>query len=537
MRGPRVAAAVVVVVALLLATQLAFTTVGRELGANWAGPTEVASVESSPETTVSDVAVAGGDAGAIAWIERHGERHVVRVARFEVTDGRVVVGERRTVARADRDLTGVGVARADREVAVVWEVAVADRVRMVRIAPSRTERLTAAASFRLNGPSVAYAAGEPVIAWAGQPDVGAPFGVYAARPGGEPVRVGGPTNREHAPSVTAADGRVGVTWFESAESRVVVTRLRADDGLSVVGSTVAGEAQVRGAFGGSVREVPFTASARNRSVVRVVWTDLGEVTTATVSAEGTASEPAVVTSFGGETGVGVDGDRWLATWTVPGGPTGDDAHYVDGAGRSGALARLPGNENEPSPVYAPDPAVAWYSWGGDARVLIAAYQPGGNLGVVARLAASPERFAFLAVAALALGVVTLPIMPWSFVGFLGAFLLTTGAVGGRLLRLGARATGAESQRALRDRVEALPTAVWPVLFAAVEIPLTWWLVFRWSALVSIGFAHPVAASVGALAAALLVVAALGIESGWRAVAAYATLQNAALWSIAAATFL
>jgi len=551
MRGPRAAVVAAVVIALLLGTQLAFTTVGETAGDHWSSPETVAAIPGGAGAVIPDAAATGGAgaaSGAVAWIERVGDRNRVRVARLRV-DGEVRVTDRRTVATATRTLAGIDVATRGEEIAVVWEIAVADRAVLARVNGPNVTRTAAADPFRLAGPSVAYAGGGPVVAWTGRSERTPDAGVSLARPGSDPIRAGGPTDPEAEPVLSSpGEGRLAVAWIRSNDSRAVVTRVDApaEGPPAVRDTTVVGAARVRGSFGGASRDVPFLDADANDSAVRVAWTDLGTVRTATVADE-RASRVRPVTG-GGETGVGARGDRWAVAWTVPDRATDDDAYFLTEDGTRGALSRTAGNENDPTPVYAPELGAVWVSWGDQNRVFASAYREASVGGPVRRLASDPARFAFLGVTAGLVTVVTTPLLPWSFLGLLGAFLATTRAVSDRALAVVARlldvagsggsdGTDGTSADAVRDRLAALPAVAWPVAFAAAEIPLTWFFVTSSGQLSGVGFASPVAVSLVALAASVVTAAALELDSGWHAVVAYVLLQNAALWSVAVSSFL
>ncbi|MFB6191735.1 MAG: hypothetical protein ABEI11_00255 [Haloarculaceae archaeon] len=551
MRGPRAAVVVAVVIALLLGTQLAFTTVGETAGDHWSSPEPVAAIPGGTGSVIPGAATAGGAGGvpgAVAWIERVGDRNRIRVARLRVDDGTVRVTDRRTVATATRTLAGVDVAvrggDGGGEVAVTWEVRVEDRAVLARIDGSGVTRTVAADPFRLNGPSVAYAAGDPVVAWTGRTEGETAPGVYLRRSGGDPVPVAGPTDGAAAPVLAApGEDRLAVAWFRANDSRAVVTGVDASSTgtLAVGDSAVVGAARVQGSFGGATREVPFLAAAANDTALRLAWTDLGEVRTAAVE-DGRASRVRTVAA-GGEAGVGARGDRWTVAWTVPDRATDDDAYFLTEAGIRGVLARTAGNENGPTPVYAPEPAAVWVSWGDRNRVLASAYSADPVGGPLRRLGSDPVRFAFVGLAAGLVAIVTTPLLPWSFVALLGAFLVTTRTVSDRALAALAHvpgiagADGTADPGAVRDRLTGLPAAAWVLAFAAVEVPLTWWFVTTSRQLASVGFASPVAVSLIALVAALAVTRALELRSGWRAVVAYVLLQNAALWNLAVPSFL
>lgn len=526
MRGPRFALALLVVASLLIGTQLAFTAVGQEVGPNWSEPTTVASVDSAGDSAITGMA-ATGNAGVVAWTERHGDEYIIRAARFSAVDGEVSVRDRRDVARSDHELTGVDVAITNGEPVVVWESTATDRVQLARVTGDGIERRTAADMHRLGQPSVAAAGGEPLVVWTGKPDIDSQIAVYAARPGGDPVRVGGPTHGTHAPTVTGGVDGAAVTWLQSANDTVVVTGMTTAgvDTLAVTNSAIVGEARLDGEFGGARRKVPYVASASNESAVRAVWTDNGVASTAPIADRRVGARTAI--GGGTQHDIGAAGDRWLIVWTEPGGATGLDVRYQTNAGERGTVSRLPGEERDPTPVYAPSPAVVWYSWGTADEVLISAHEPPARNELRYRLETGAPRFLFIGVVSVLLGIASLPVMPWSLAGLVGAFVVTSEPVASRLDGDGT------ADDTPRDRLGALPTAVWPVTFATVEIPLTV-LALQW---MSFGFGHAVGTGLAALVAALIIGYALDIDSGWHAISLYVVLQNAGLWTLVTPGFL
>lgn len=544
MRGSRVVLGAAVLTVLLVGTLLAYTGVGQEVGLHWNEPAEVAALQSDQDTFVSAMAATGDrEGGAVAWIERDGDDQTVRVARFNVRKGTVEVGERQTVARPTPRLTGLDVAVRGREVAVAWSRPVENQVVLARVTEEGINRRVIADPFRVGGPTVTLTPRGPAVAYTAADAAGTPFEVRTARVTGGNVtvaRVGGPSRRAHAPTVTSAGNRLAVIWFNSGNDTATVTTGGVGSASAFDRTVVAGEARVKGAFSGGTREVPFVAGARTASAVRPVWTDAGTVTATTVDDRGTVGEPQEF-GPGGHPDAAARGDRWLLAWVAPRRGTGDDVFFRSSRGTGDVVSQFTSNAIWPRPAFAPAPAIAWVEWGSTDRVLVSAYLDDRRRPVLARLTNAPQRFAFISLSAAVLGLVTVPIMPWSFLGLFGAFVATTGVVTSRALRAGAwllARLGREMNAfELRRRLGEAPAAIWTVLFALVETPLVVYLIASIPQLREFGFAHPVGASAGALLAALAVVVVTRIESNWGAVITFVCFQNAAMWAIAATTFL
>lgn len=541
MRGPRVVLSVVVLAVLLVGTQLAFTTVGQQTGSRWSDPAEVAEVASGPNTLVSDVAADGGsDGGAVAWVVSDGDRRTVRVAGFTARNGTVTVDDTRTVVALDGRLTGLDVAVDGGRLVVTWLRPVGSRIVVARVTDAGVDRRVVADPFRAGEPAVTLTSRGPVVAYTAADEPATPFVVRATHARNETVThtlVGGPSHRAHVPAVDSAGDRLSVVWYQADKDIAAVTTARMRSSLTVDRSVAVGRARPTGSFAGDSRDAPFVASAHTGPTVRPVWTDVGDVTTTTVT-DGTVGDRRTV-GPGQQPGVAARGDRWLLAWVVPRQGTGDDVQFRDGEDTGGFVSLFPSNANWPRPAFAPDPAVAWVEWGGTDRVLVSAYREAASPDVLARLSNAPQRFAFLALAATIIGLVTVPIMPWSFLGLFGAFVLTTDLVRTRVFRAGAWLSTRLRREAtafdLRARLGDLPSVVWVVLFALAETPLVVWGVD--AGLWRRGFAHPVGVSALALVAALALVVGARIASNWRAVITFVCLQNAAMWAVAVTEFL
>lgn len=542
MRGSRVALAAVLLAALLVGTLLVFTAAGQQVGEYWSEPAEVAALQSDQDTLITDVAADGGpDGGAVAWIERDGDNRTVRVARFTVRNGTVEVGRRQTVARRAERPAGVDVAVRGDDLVVVWSSPVSNRVVLAHPTDGGVDRRVVADPFRVGAPTVALTSGGPVVAYSATDDAAAPFEVRTAHVAGGNVtvaRVGGPSSRAHRPTVASAGDRLAVVWYDVVDDTAMVSTGRAGSTATFDRTVVAGDARVRGAFGGSTREVPFMAGARTRSTVRPVWTDVGTVSTTGVAENGAVGDPREF-GPGGHPDVAVRGDRWLLAWVVPREGTGDDAFFHTSEDAGGVLSQFTSDAIRPRPVFAPDPGAAWVEWGDADRVLVSAQREARQESFARRLTNDPQRFAFLSLVAIAMGLVTVPVMPWSFLALFGAFVATTGVVTSRVLRAGAwlstRLGRETSAYDLRNRLGDAHPALWMGLFAIVETPLVVYMVD--AGLHQHGFANGVGVSAGALLAALAFVVVGRVESNWRAVIAFVCFQNMAMWVVAATEFL
>lgn len=534
-----------VLVALLVGTQVAFTGVGQPVSPLFSEPTEATVFGTGPDTYVVDVAADGDDGGgAVAWTERRGDRFRVRVARTEIADGTVTVGEPRTLASADAALTSLDVAVRGGEVAVVWERTAGNDVVLAR--PSAgTTRVVSDDPLRVEQPAVALVDGGTVVAWRQYRD--GEFDVrLATLPGGPAadgavVRrfVGGPSAGIGSPSLSAAGDGFAVTYLDADES-VAVTRFGrlTADGAALGSRVVLGDARAAGGFGGGGQAA--LGSDANATAVRGVWVDVSSVLTGTATREGPVRSAADL-GPGDRPGVAVLGGDWLAAWLVQSPSTGADVLFADAAGRRGQLSRLPSSAADPSPLFAPEAGVAWSERGVENRVLVAAALDRPRGGTVDRLAREPAQFGFVTLTAAVVGLVTVPILPWVFFAVAGAFYATSRTVNGLALRLVARLGGLSGERpdprVLRERFEAVPAVVWLVVFAAWEVALLTVLLGPSTSATSISFSSPVAVSLGALLGTIAVGWVGRVDSPWRVVGVFVYLQTAALWATALPTIL
>lgn len=537
MEARTLAVAGVILLSLVVGAQIAYTTVGQPIGERWSSPATAVSV-SGDDTRVLEVAAAGdADGGSVAWITRAGERYHISYARVTVEDGGVTIAQNRTVATVDRELQGLAVAVDGDDVAIAWERAKANDIVLYRASQDRT-RVVSDDPLRAGEPAVALVGDDAVVGW--QQWTGSGFAVELAvvSDGAVTYRsVDVVTDGAGSPTVDAAGDGFALTWFD-AESQTVRTTFGTveTDGIDLERSRTLGRAQPSGGFGGGTDPVEVDAGAAG-DVVRAVWLDLATVSTAQAVRDGPVSDPASI-GTGVRPHVAVDEGRWLAAWVVTGRAADDDLMYATGGEdvSSGTLSRFESSANHPSPFYAPDGAVAWSERGAQSRVLVSGYQDAPGRRYVTRLRADPGRFAFIGLAAAALGVVTLPIMPWVFVSMLVAFYLTNRFIRTRLARglarLSSLAGRSADEPAVKARIEAVSPLVWAAGFAVMEVGLLLAFLPSVGATVPLTFAGPVALSVAAGLGTGLVLLVAPQRSPWRIVALFAYFQTAALWATA-----
>lgn len=536
MQARQLGVAAAVLLTLVVGAQLAYTTVGQPVGERWADPTTA--VSTADDASVIEVAAAGdGDAGVVAWIVRSDERYAVTVVRVGVVDGRVSLGPRRTVVRDAPELQGLDVAVEGEDVALVWERAPANDVVLYRTTTGRA-RVVSDDPLRVLQPSVALVDGGTVVAW--QQRNGSRFvvelaGVTDANVSYRTVPVA--TGGTGSPSVDAVGEGYALTWFD-ADSRTTQSAFGAlgPTGPDLEPAHELGPARPVGGFGGDTGPVSVGSGADD-DVVRAVWLDRVRVTTAAVSRDGSVTGP---TTFGpgDRPRVAVGDGRWLAAWVVTAREADSDVAFATGeaAATSGVVSRYPSSANHPSPFYAPDAAVAWSERGGQGRVLVSGLLDSPAPRYVARLEAEPGRLAFVALAAMVLGAVTLPVMPWVFLSMLGAFYLTNRFVRRQavraLARLSASTGRSVGEPAVRERLDAVPPAGWAAAFVAGEVALLVLLLPPVGANVSLSFAGPVALSVAAAVGTGILQLVSPRRSPWRIAAVFAYFQTAALWATA-----
>jgi hypothetical protein len=201
--------------------------------------------------------------------------------------------------------------------------------------------------------------------------------------------------------------------------------------------------------------------------------------------------------------VAVGDGRWLAAWVVSSrGADTDLAYVVDGdRAAGGTLSRFESSANHPSPFFGPDAAAAWAERGAEGRVLVSGYRDSPERRYLTRLQTEPGRLVFIGLAAAALGVVTLPIMPWIFVSALVAFYVTNRFIRTRLIgalaRLSALLGRSGDKTVARARLESVPPIAWAGAFAVGEVAVLVALLPSVGATVTLSFARPLVLRVAA----------------------------------------
>lgn len=545
---------VLVVLVLAVGAQAAYTDVGREIGGDWSEPTELSTLDGST-ADYPDVAVAGdGDRAVAAWVEAEAGAYRVRLARLARDGDSVRVQETRTLFTSEEELREVDAAMRGDRVAVAVEDAGTERIVLVRGrlggAFSSTTVSTGDAA-RVESVDVAALDDETVVGWRAFDGDGF-TGRLAVVTGGDADTnasidrhaLPGATTGRNSPALAAAgDGRVAVAWADEADTGVYV-------GVSAPGEDVdadrVGDAR-RGASSFSSANLPplvdVTASRDGGAAPVLAWTDLSVVHVAAGDAE--------TRQFGSGNRLRVagDADDWTAIWTVADRTSGRDVVFArggttvadDGDVATGHVSRLPSNALAAAPGYlGGEPTVAWVERGGDLRLVVSGYTGDGPVGTVGRLTATPFRFGFVAVVAVALAVVTVPLLPWVAGPLLAGFLLTTrtvlSAVGAVVARLAGLTGRSMRSGDVRSWTQSAPG--WVALAAFVPLNLA---VFAWlgrnGVVPGVPAVDPFGLSALALAATLALAWLRDIDSSWRLVFAYGYCQSVALWAAAAPAFL
>ncbi|MEF8830276.1 MAG: hypothetical protein V5A23_01905 [Halobacteriales archaeon] len=536
----RYVAAGAVLLGLLIASQLAFTGVGLAYSPAWSGPTEVAAVDG--DGRIVDSAV---DGGTVAWIVERNGTWTVETAAIEATGEGVSVDERRTAVRSSVRLADIDVASDGDRTAIVWQRTEENEV--VHYRPAAGEATVVSAdALRVDEPSVGLVPGGSVVAWqfyeAGRTTVR----VASVPDDGDPTYAGidEPAGGEGNPVVTTSGRDVALVWLDTNRSAVRTTAVDATDGLAVGATTTLGSARPGGGFGGAT-DISVAAD-RNDSTVRAAWTFGSSVDTGTATLTGDAPEAGAARDLGegNYPAVAVTEDRWIAAWLFRSRASGwDVAAEIGGTGEpfAGTLSRLPSNADQPRATFAPDPAMTWLERGDGTRLVAGTYLGARTAGPVARIAATPGRFLFIALGAAVLGAVTTPVMPWSFVSLLGAFLVSTRivtrAVATAAVAAGRPVGGPTDVDAVRHRLLNGPGIAYGLVFGVVQVALGVYLVESSETVGSIGFSHPLGAGVLALVGTVVVAAVLKIDSSWRFAAVAAVTYNAVLWTTAMPLFL
>ncbi|WP_435062355.1 hypothetical protein [Halobaculum sp. EA56] len=547
-----------VVLALAVGAQIAFTDVGREVGGDWEEPTELSALGGGSTASVPDVAAAGGGGegggAVVAWVETEAGTYRVRVAELTRSPDGVTVTGVRTLLETDEELREVDAAARGDRLAVAVENAAAERITLLRTDREGGEvtetTVSSGEAARVESVDVAALADGTAVAWRAYDDgFAGRLAVVPVGSGNATVRTlpGASTGRNSPALAAAGDGTLAVAWIDGRDAGVHLAVGPADGDLD--GRRV-GDAR-RGASSFSSANLPAVvdvASARAGDPAPVLaWTDLSVVhVRVAVGADGDGSAPATFGS-GDRLRVAGDADDWTATWTVADRTSGRDLVFARGGGdlgegvERGHVSRLPSNALAAAPVYVGDaPAVAWVERGGDRRLLVSGYVGGGPAGPGERLAATPLRFGFVAVVAGALAVVTVPLLPWVAGPLLVGFLVTTrtvlSAVGAVHARLAGLVGRPASPGDVHTWVQEAPA--WAALAAFVPANLAVLAALGDGGVVpGVPAVDPFGLSALALAATLAVAWVRDIRSSWRLVFAYGYCQSVALWAAAAPAFL
>jgi len=547
----RLPAAAVVLLAFVLTAQLAFTGIGLEIGPHWSEPETLDSTTGPTGKLVDVAATADSDGnGRVAWIVTEAGEYRIRVANATAQDGQLSIGERRTLVRTDNRLASVDVARRNGTTAVVWRRHEANEA-MLALEGARSlgpTRVSSNDSLRARDPTVALVSGTPVVAYRGYARSTSSWVGVLAVGASEPryTEFGEGIGTESvSPAVSAGPTGATVAWVDTDETAAEVAPLtRSADGTLTVGepTTVGRSRTLRSMSGtGQLAEVQLS-TAGSGSVL--LWTDLGSVQAVPLSDGAPAAEP---TDLGGgqNPSIGAGDGRWLATTMVQDRASGIDVRYTlvgEGATESGMLSRLASTAVRADTAFAPDPFVAWVESGQEKRLLVSAYQAKASSGPLQRLTANPARFGFLVISALALGAVTLPMMPWVAGPLLAGFFLTTRVVlqpvtqaGSRLSALSGRE---RSPMAIRKGIQTLPGWLPALLFAAVNtLLLVAILGGSGENVAGVPFAHPIGVSLLALLAAGLTGALFAEDSPWKLAAIFGFFQTVGLWATALPNFI
>jgi len=546
----RLPAAAVVVIAFVLATQLAFTGIGLEIGPHWSEP-ETLDSTTGPTGELVDVAASADtdDEGRIAWIVAEAGEYRVRVANASASDGELSVGEPRTLAETDQRLSNVDVARGNDTTAVVWKRTEANEA-MLALEGARTLDPTLVSSdesLRTNDPTTAIVDGTPVVAyrgyngstssWEGVLAVGAESPRYQQF--GEGI---GP--QSVSPTVSAGADSATVAWVDTDETAAEAAPLvQTDEGLAVGEASTVGRSRTLRSMSGTGQLAEVLLSTGEGGPV-ALWTDLGSVQAVPLEDGAPAAEPTALRS-GQNPAIGAGEDRWLATTLVRDRASGIDVRYsiatADGV-ESGTLSSLASNAVRADTAFAPDPFAAWIESGGEKRLYVSAYTQDARDGPVTRLTANPFRFGFLGGSALALGVVTLPMMPWVAGPLLAGFFLTTRLVLSPVARAGSRLAALlgdeRSPMEIRKGIQNLPGWLPALLFVAVNVlVLVQVLGGSGENIAGVQFAHPLGVSLLALPASALVGALFEEDSPWKLAGLYGFIQTVGLWTTALPAFM
>lgn len=552
----RLPPAVVVLVAFVLAVQLAFTGIGLEIGPHWSEP-ETLDTAAGPSAKLvdveasADVGSASASDGRIAWITVEAGQYHVRVANVSSENGTLDVGDPRTVVTDDERLASADVAHRNGSTAVVWKRHDDDQVVLaVDDGTGTTDPRVVSTndSIRVNNPTVALADGTPVVAyqeyaqstssWRGvvaTVEANVSYSRFGEGIGPESV----------SPAVTAGPDGAVVAWVDTDEALAKTAPLSRSEGSFAVGEpTVVDSSRTLRSMSGTGQLAEVQLAVGSDGPV-LLWTDLGNVRAVELGADATpASEPATL-GGGKNPGLGAGEDRWLATTMVSHRASGIDVRYHlarDGGVESGSLSSLPSTAVRADAVFAPDPVVAWSESGSENRLLVSAYEEEADAGPLSRMGANPFRFLFLGITALAIAAVTVPMMPWVVGPLLVGFFVTTRlalgpitTVGQRLAALGGReVTTAEIRKGIQSLPGWQPALVFVVVDTAILVAL---LGGSGDTIAGVHFAHPIWVSAAAVPAAGALAALFDAESPWKIAGIYGYVQTVGLWLTAVPLFL
>ncbi|WP_313694494.1 hypothetical protein [Halorarum halobium] len=533
MRPRALALSVLVLVALAVGAQLAFTDVGREIGGDWGEPTELATLDDG--TTFGSVAAGGSVAppgGAVAWVERTTDGDRLRVARLAAENGQLAVEDAATVATL-AEAPEVDVARTGERVAVTWIDREADAVRLWTDGAG-TRTVSAPDTARVASVDVATLPNRTVLAWRAYED-----GSYRVRLG-----LVGPDGVERRTLDAVATGRNSPAIAAGpAGERVALAWVNDDGNATVAVGPPTGSfdperlGDARGGSGGIGGGPPAAIDVGFGDRVVGVWSDLGVVHAGPVGTEPTRL------GSGRTPRVAAGEDRWLATQVVRDRSSANDLAYVirgGGATGSGSVSRLPSNALQGAPLFAPDPAVAWVERGGTNRLLASAYTGTGPTGPVERLTAGATRFGFVALAAGLAATVTVPLLPWVAGPLVVGFLLTTRTALSAVARLASvllgRFGGEASAGTVRTRLRDAPPWVGFGLFVLANLAV--YLRLGKQGVLPGGTAPPpLGVSALALVGTAVLSRLLRADSAWRLSFLFGYCQSLVLWSVALPSFL
>lgn len=556
----RLPAAAVVGITFVLIVQLAFTGIGLEIGPHWSEPTELDSAAGPTGELVDVAATADGGAtgstaaasdGRVAWIVAEAGQYEVRTANVSSQDGSLAVGDPRTIATDDAELESVAIAQRNGTTAVVWKRSDANQIALAvddGAVASEPRTVSTNDSIRVNNPSVALLDGTPVVAYQEYAQTtGSWRGVLATVSANVSYsRFGQGIGPESvSPAVSAGSNGAVVAWVDTDEALAKTAPVSGStDGYVAGEPTVVDDSRTLRSMSGTGQLAEVQVATSSEGPV-LLWTDLGNVRAVRLDAAGApAAEPTALGS-GQNPGLGAGDERWLATTLVSHRSSGIDVRYSLARGNeleTGPLSRLPSTAVKADAAFAPDPVVAWTESSNEKRLLVSAYQAEAQAGPLQRLGANPTRFFFLGLSALAIGAVTLPMMPWVAGPLLGGFFVTTRLalgpitrVGRRLARLGGReVTTAE----LRTGIQSLPGWQPALLFAVVDTALLVAVLGGGGeSIAGIQFAYPVGVSAVAVPATGAIAALFDTDSPWKLAGLFGYLQTVGLWLTALPSFL